>query len=195
MNLLSKLLLASVAFFGLGTVLSSLTQPHPDNSVGLEALEGYVGTWVVAGEGGHPTDEVVSIVRSTAGGSVLMETLFPGSDHEMITMYYVKDERLMLTHYCGCTNHPIMAASKDDEGNLRFDCIGRGENFDVCAETPHMHDAIIRRDGDKIHSTWRMLVDGEVDHVADFHLVKVEEVVDVAVPMVPLEMEPTQDAR
>lgn len=81
MNLLSKLLLASVAFVGIGTVLSSLTQPHPDNSVGMEALEGYVGTWVVAGEGGHPTDEVVSVVRATAGGSVLMETLFPGSDH------------------------------------------------------------------------------------------------------------------
>ncbi len=195
MNQLSKLLLAGVAFVCLGTILSSLTQPQPDNGVGLEALKGYVGTWVVTGEGGHPTEEVVSVVRATAGGSVLMETLFPGSDHEMITMYYVKDERLMLTHYCGCTNHPIMAASKDDEGNLRFDCIGRGENFDVCADTPHMHDAVIRRDGDKIHSTWRMFVDGEVDHVADFHLVKVEDAVEPPEPMMPQEMEATQDAR
>lgn len=118
-----------------------------------------VGTWVVADEEGKPTEEVISIVKSTAGGSVLHETLFPGAAHEMITLYYTKDDHLMLTHYCGCTNHPIMTASKDEEGNLRFDCIGRGENFDKCADTPHMHDAIIRRDGNRIHSTRADLLD------------------------------------
>lgn len=178
MNTTSKLLLAGVAFLGLGTLVTSLTPP--EEKIGLEALDGFVGTWVVADEDGKPTDEVLSIVRSTASGSVLMETLFPGADHEMITMYYTKNDQLMLTHYCGCTNHPIMAASKDEEGNLRFDCIGKGENFDVCADTPHMHDAVIRRDGNKIHSTWRMLENGEVGHVADFHLVKVEGIAEKA---------------
>lgn len=173
MNRTTKILLAAAVFLGLGTLVNSFTPP--EDKIGLEALDGYIGTWVVADEEGKPTEEVISIVKSTAGGSVLHETLFPGSDHEMITLYYTKDDHLMLTHYCGCTNHPIMSSSKDEEGNLRFDCIGRGENFDKCADTTHMHDAVIRRDGNRIHSTWRMLEGGEIGHVADFKLVKLSE--------------------
>lgn len=167
------LALLACAFLGTGTLLSSLT-PTPE-PLGLEALDGMVGTWVVADEEGKPTDEVISVVRSTAAGSVLMETLFPGQDHEMITMYYTSGDDLMLTHYCGCTNHPIMKASRDAEGVIHFDCIGRGENFASCANTTHMHDAILRFEGKRLHSTWTMLEDGKPGHVADFKLVRLSD--------------------
>ena len=38
-----------------------------------------VGTWLAVGEDGKPTDEVVSVIKVTAGGTAVHETLFPGS--------------------------------------------------------------------------------------------------------------------
>ena len=90
---------ALLAFASLATLLTSRTPAA--EKIGLDALDGFVGTWVAADENGKPTEQVMSVVRPTAGGSVLMETLFPGSEQEMITMYYTREGHLMLTHYCG----------------------------------------------------------------------------------------------
>ncbi len=161
------------AFLGLATLLNSLTPPT--EKIGLDALKGFIGTWVAADADGNPTDQVMSIVRSTAGDSVLIETMFPGTDNEMITMYYTRKGHLMMTHYCGCTNHPILKAGRNEDGKLRFDCVGAGENFDSCALTPHMHDAVFELDGDRFTSKWRMLEKGEFTHVGEFKLVRVKE--------------------
>src|SRR5262249_20281762 len=44
---------------------------HP----GLEKLKKLSGTWVEADKDGKPTDKVVSVVKVTAGGSTVQETL------------------------------------------------------------------------------------------------------------------------
>ena len=170
MNSRYILAFALVAFTGLATLLTSFTPP--EKPIGLEALDGFVGTWVAVGEDGKPTELVMSDVRSTAGGSVLIETMFPGTENEMITMYYTREGHLMMTHYCGCTNHPILKASRGEAGALKFDCIGSGENFANCAKTPHMHDAVFHLNGDSFQSKWRMLDSGEFTHVGDFKLVR-----------------------
>lgn len=165
---------AFLAFLGLGSFLTSLTPPN--EKIGLDEMEHFVGTWVAADEDGNPTDEVRSIVTKTAGGSVLMERLFPGTESEMITMYYTEGDHLKLTHYCGCTNHPIMKAGRDAEGNLIFDCVGKGANFAECATTFHMHDAVYRFDGkDKVHTTWRTMDNGVVGESVDFHFIRQPE--------------------
>ena len=38
--------------------------------------------------------------RVTSAGSVVQETMFPGSDHEMVNMYSVDGDKLLMTHYC-----------------------------------------------------------------------------------------------
>src|SRR5262249_13955977 len=45
---------------------------HP----GLERLKKLAGTWVAAGEDGKPTDQVVSVIKVTAAGSAVQETIF-----------------------------------------------------------------------------------------------------------------------
>jgi hypothetical protein len=173
MNTRHILVFALLAFASFATLLNSKTPA--DEKIGLDALDGFVGTWVAADENGKPTDVVMSVVRPTAGGSVLMETLFPGTENEMITMYYTREGHLMLTHYCGCTNHPIMKARRGQDGAVHFDCIGTGENFSSCEATPHMHDAVIRFDGDRIKSQWRMQEKGEITHVGDFDMIRRKE--------------------
>lgn len=183
-----KLLLPATALLsvlGMSTLLA--TAAPKSAGPGLDIMDRFIGTWVLADEEGNPTDEVMSEVRKTAGASVVMEVLMPGTPNEMITMYYMDGDQLKLTHYCACTNHPILAASINEEGDLRFDCTGTGENFAKCATTPHMHDAVYRFEGkDRVHTAWRMMDGGELGEPFEFHFVRqpapIEEVIESADP-------------
>src|SRR6516165_1621351 len=82
----------------------------PANAQRLEALKGLAGDWVEVGKDGKPTDRVVSSIRVTSAGSAVLETLFPGTDHEMVTLYHLDGAELILTHYCMMGNQPRMRA-------------------------------------------------------------------------------------
>src|SRR6267154_1585907 len=84
--------------------------PVPTNP-GLEKMKKLAGTWLAADKDGKPTDQVVSIVKVTAGGSAVHETLFPGQPHEMVSIYTVDGQDLVMTHYCMLGNQPRMKAS------------------------------------------------------------------------------------
>jgi len=43
-----------------------------------------------------------------SNGSVVMEHLLPAKESEMITMYSVDGDRLVVTHYCAMGNQPTM---------------------------------------------------------------------------------------
>jgi len=116
--------------------------PAPPQNVGLEKLKTLVGTWVAADEDGKATDQVVSVMKLTAGGSAIQETLFPGQPQEMISMYTVDGEDVVLTHYCVLGNQPRMKASpKKGDDKLKFEFVG-GENLDV-KKDKHMHGATL----------------------------------------------------
>jgi hypothetical protein len=111
---------------------------HP----GLERLKKLAGTWVMAGADGKPTDQVVSVIKVTAGGSVVHETLFPGQPHEMVSMYYCDGADLVMTHYCMLGNQPRMKADPKSPANqicFKFD---GGSNLNP-AKDKHMHEGAI----------------------------------------------------
>src|SRR5258708_3038180 len=88
----------------------------PKNA-GLEKMKTLVGTWVMADKDGKPTDEVVSVIKVTAGGSAIHETLFPGQPHEMVSIYTADGSDLVMTHYCMLGNQPRMKASTKSLGS------------------------------------------------------------------------------
>lgn len=69
----------------------------------LKALE---GTWEVQDDQG--TWVTASVFTVTSSGSVVKETMFPGTPHEMTNMYSMDGETLILTHYCAMGNQPRM---------------------------------------------------------------------------------------
>ena len=83
--------------------------------------------------------------RLTAGGNVVMEVLFPGSSHEMISMYYLDRGKLVAKHYCSMGNQPEMALDEEGStsGELRFDFTG-GTNLDA-GKDAHIHGGRIAR--------------------------------------------------
>jgi hypothetical protein len=118
------------------------TAPASSQQAGLERLKKLAGTWVAAGPDGKPTDQVVSIIKVTAGGSVVHETLFPGQPHEMVSVYYIDGNDLVMTHYCMLRNQPHLKADpKSAPNTIHFQFAG-GTNLDP-AKDKHMHEGTI----------------------------------------------------
>jgi hypothetical protein len=114
----------------------------PKNA-GFDKLKTLVGTWVTADKDGKATDEIVSVIKLTAGGTALQETLFPGQPHEMISMYTVDGPDLVMVHYCMLGNQPKMKADAKSisASKINFQFAG-GTGFDV-KKDKHMHAATL----------------------------------------------------
>ena len=120
------------------TVKAPAAAPHP----GLERLKKLAGTWVEADKDGKPTDKVVSVIKVTAAGSAVHETLFPGQPHEMVSVYYRDGEDLVMTHFCALGNQPRMKADPKSPANqIHFKFAG-GSNLDP-AKDMHMHEGTL----------------------------------------------------
>jgi hypothetical protein len=134
-------LLAAISLAALADEKRSDFPPPPTN-VGFEKMKKLVGTWVQADEEGKPTDTVVSVIKLTAGGSAIHETIFPGQPQEMVSVYTVEGDDLVLTHYCVLGNQPRLKADPKSAANqIKFDFAG-GTNLDP-KKDKHMHAATV----------------------------------------------------
>ena len=117
--------------------------PTAPKHAGLDKMKSLAGTWVVADKDGKPTEEVASVIKVTAGGSAVQETIFPGQPHEMVSVYTADGPDLVMTHYCVLGNQPRMKAEpKSVAGNkIRFEFAGGG-NLDP-KKDKHMHGATL----------------------------------------------------
>lgn len=137
--------------FGLVLAISTATSaddkaatrlPAPPTNAGLEKLKKLAGTWVLADKDGKPTDQIASIVKVTAGGSAVHETLFPGQPMEMISVYTVDGSDLVMTHYCVLGNQPRMKADPKSPANQIVWKFAGGGNLDP-KKDKHMHEATV----------------------------------------------------
>jgi hypothetical protein len=114
--------------------------------------------------------EVTVLYRVTAGGSAVLETLFPGTPHEMLTVYHLDGDKLMLTHYCAMGNQPQMVL---DPGStvrqLVFAFVG-GSNLNPGRDL-HMHAGRISfMTGDRLENEWDTFQDGKRVETKTFYL-------------------------
>ena len=83
----------------------------------FESVKGLAGTWTGASAMGPCT----IAFKVTAGGSAVVETMFPGSEHEMLNVYHPDGDTVRMTHYCAGGNQPQMQLSKAEKPNdVRF---------------------------------------------------------------------------
>jgi len=120
----------------------------------LEKLKTLAGTWTgKAGEVGGQSIDAVVTYKVTGAGSALVETIGPGTEHEMITVYHLDGDRLLATHYCGAGNQPTLRAVKSGAADtIAFDFL-RGTNMKPA--DMHMHAVRFRLAGeDQLLSEW-----------------------------------------
>jgi hypothetical protein len=104
--------------------------PSANTDAQFERLKSMEGEWVtMAAKDGAEAGMTIRY-HVVGNGSTVIETMFPGSPHEMVTAYHKDGSDLMLTHYCAAGNQPQMRAEPgkgDDEIAFRF---SGGTNID-----------------------------------------------------------------
>ena len=138
----------------------------------LDTIKKLAGEWVVVGKDGKPTDQIASKFSVTAGGSTVTETIFPGTDHEMLTVYHMDGKDLVLTHYCILGNQPhLRAIAGSDPKTLTFKF--ENERHIDPTKSNHMHEATITLvDADHIKSAWIRCEEGKACETHGFDLVR-----------------------
>jgi hypothetical protein len=139
----------------------------------LDMVKRLAGDWTgkAAMHGSDAHDANVTY-RVTSGESAVVETLFPGTEHEMVTMYYEDGGDLVLTHYCMLHNQPRMKAQRDSGSNKLVFKFAGGTNVQADKDT-HMHGMTMEFVSDNhIKATWTMYKDGKLAHTTTFDLTR-----------------------
>ncbi len=137
------------AAFAAAAAGATVAEKKPDAFDKLKAL---TGEWDGTSNEGKPVHVAYSL---TSAGSALMESIDPGTEHSMITMYHHDGDRLMMTHYCAAGNQPRMRA-----GGLSAD--GKSLSFSFVdatnlakASDPHMVKLVLTfNDDDHLTQEW-----------------------------------------
>lgn len=126
----------------------------------FERMKSLVGTWQGTADMGQGPVEMTVQYRLIAGGTVLEERSFPGQPHEMVTMYFEKDGKLALTHYCVMGNRPAMVLNSSDSKSIKFD-FDKNCGINPSSE-PHMHALKLTFEGpDTLTASCRAIIDGK----------------------------------
>lgn len=143
---------------------------NPDAAAQFARLKQLDGTWSMPKPEGGGRGTVRYTV--TAGGSAVLEELFPGEPHAMVTLYHLDGPDLVLTHYCSAGNQPRMRAlPSEPDGTIPFVFDG-GTNIDPDRDG-HMHGARVRVDGpNSAQAEWTYYLDGKPNHTAEFVLTR-----------------------
>lgn len=137
----------------------------------FDQIKALAGDWVdLDGNLGAKKDAVVVTYRVTGAGSAVIETLFVGTENEMVTVYHKDRKDLVLTHYCAAGNQPRMRCKQITTNVVSFEFDG-GTNINP-AKDFHMHSATLHLiSPDEIKAEWVSWKDGKpADHVGKFHL-------------------------
>jgi len=146
-----------------------------DGKAAFERLKSLAGTWQGQAGHGQPGAPATVTYRVASGGSVVEETLFPGTPHEMISMYHLVNGELVLTHYCAMANQPRMrldrTASTPERLVFAFD---GGTNFDPAKDT-HVHSGVVEWKGDSLHNVWTVYSGGKETGRNEFVLTRAQQ--------------------
>jgi len=137
----------------------------------LAPLTRLVGTWEGNVQMGGKTVPVTITYAATAGGSAIVEHLFPGTPHEMLSVYTADGDGVAMTHYCALGNHPKMTLKKSDAHSLSFEAAG-AEGLRSASEL-HMHAMTVSwTDNDHLRETWTSFADGRAKEEKVFELAR-----------------------
>ena len=114
----------SIASWGAVADAGDAPKPPPDNSSAeLNRIKALAGRWTsTTSMFGKKDQRVYTEFKVTAGGSAVIERIFPGTPQEMVSMYYDDDDgKLAMTHYCMMRNRPYFALVKSTKDTMKLD--------------------------------------------------------------------------
>jgi hypothetical protein len=148
--------------------------PKSDAQKSFDQLKTLAGSWEGIVKTEPPAPDIdgkhaQAILRVTSMGNAIMhEMKGEGRADDPITMLYMDNGRLTLTHYCDAGNRPRMVAKASPDGKtVEFDFV------DVAGGTEygHMHHAVFTLiDANHHTEDWTFMVPGDKQVQAHFDL-------------------------
>jgi hypothetical protein len=151
--LAASLLLAGATAYAAGPKSETMSAAEA-----FSRLKTLAGDWEATTQMGHAHLNIELI----AGGTSIVERETGEKMPEMMTVYYVDGDRLLLTHYCMAGNQPRMQARSfnPESGELEFQFLDATN-----LATPgagHMHNAKFRiADHDHLVTEWEFYENGQ----------------------------------
>lgn len=124
----------------------------------FDTLKGLAGNW----EGKNNQGQTIRVsFRETAGGSALLSEIHGQGAENMVSMFHLDGDRLLMTHYCGAGNQPRMKAVLAPDGkSVIFDFMD-ATNL-ASADAGHMHHVVFAMpDADHHTEEWTFLDHGK----------------------------------
>jgi hypothetical protein len=129
-----------------------------DKSSTFEKFKSLAGEWVGKGPDGN---DMTVMYKVTSGGSAVVETITPGTDHEMVSVIHPDGDSVVLTHYCMLGNQPSMKAQAKIEGNKVPFTFVKATNLKSDKDL-YMHDVTFTFvDKDTVKAEWTSFADGK----------------------------------
>ncbi len=154
--------------------LSTLAFAQSDAQKSFDQLKTLAGSWEGMLKTDPPTPGAdgkhaqVTLRVTSMGNALMHEMQMEGRQDDPITMLYVDNDRLTLTHYCDAGNRPRMVAKTSPDGKtVEFDFV------DVAGGTQygHMHHAVFTViDANHHTEDWTFMMPGDKHVQAHFDL-------------------------
>lgn len=93
-------------------------------SANYEQLKQLLGEWQGKVKIGNEEEEVNVSYQLSSGGHTIVEKLFVGKPHEMISIYYPKGKDVYMTHYCAEGNRPELKLQSANAKQIKFEMNG-----------------------------------------------------------------------
>lgn len=181
-----RLTLPVVALLSLSTLAFAQTdteKPPTNSEKSFTQLKSLAGTWEGRVTTTPPMEEMgnmaqlqVTLRVTSRGNSLVHEMKAAGQpddpakyDHP-VTMFYLDNDRLLLTHYCDAGNRPRMVARTSPDGKtIEFDFI----DLSGGTEHGHMHHAVFTViDANHHTEDWTYMMPGDKPMRAHFDLTR-----------------------
>ena len=109
----------------------------PPGSPEFERIKSLAGRWEGTAKESDAEAKPTSVeYKVTSGGSVVVETLCPGTPHEMVSVYHDQNGKLAMTHYCMLGNRPLLQLTSSDSQHI---ALSLAEGSGIAPGEQHMH--------------------------------------------------------
>lgn len=125
----------------------------------FDAVKSLAGSWQGKGADGSP---VQVSYRLTGGGSAMLSEI--GGHHgDMISMFHMDGDRLLMTHYCAAGNQPRMAGTVSPDGkSISFNFV---DGTNLSAPAGHMEQVVLTLvDANHHIEEWTFVKEGKELH-------------------------------
>ena len=161
---MKKTLFIAMFYFLFGATFSAVADQGNKPYVGSKAFERMkqlAGNWEATMDMGKGPQTVKASYKLTSAGSALIETVFEGAPHEMVSVYHDnKNGKLTMTHYWAEHNQPKLVLAGMNNNTLTMD-LASDSDVDVAKEM-HIHSIAIQFEGaDKMTQLWTSFAGGK----------------------------------